>query len=65
MEDISFATGIVSQGNDLKSSAVPDATEASILSAHRRYFHGYSGNHDHDESALYDCVIKYFGGPTQ
>ena len=60
MEGKSFEARNGSQGNDLQTSTVVDTMEASILSAHRSYFHGKARDHGHEEAVLYDCVIKYF-----
>lgn len=63
MDNALFETGVGNQGNALKASAGVDDLETSILSAHKRYFHGNSGNHEYE--VLYDCVIKYFTGASK
>jgi len=60
MGNVSFGVGIVNMRNDVKKSAMANALEKSIISAHERYFHGSPGNHNYEESVLYDCVVKYF-----
>jgi len=48
-----------------KKAAFPGSLEASILSAHRKFFKGNSGMQYHlndAELVLYDTVIRYFMG---
>lgn len=64
MGNVSFGVGIANMGNDVKKSTVANVLEKSIISAHEKYFHGSPGNHNQEESALYDCVITYFTRPS-
>jgi len=60
MGDVSVEVGIANMGNDVKNLTMANALEKSILSTHERYFHGSPGNHNYEESVLYDCVVRYF-----
>lgn len=60
MGNISFGARAANLGKDVKNSTVTNTLEQLILSAHERYFNRNSGNYDHEESVLYNCVVRYF-----
>jgi len=65
LEKVPFMIDNGNQSSDAKKLKHTGAVEASIISAHNRYFQANSVNKDHRGSVMFTSVVNYYTGVSE